>query len=217
MKHLLFTRIPKNASVTVISLFEDDTVKILQNSLGREHIHFAWTNTLFDNSKPRSLTKLSKSKRKTEEIVEDQKYWDKFYKFCFVRNPYERAISSWKFGSWKASWDCTFEEYLLKLKDQKDKLSAPFLGDGLIHHSTLQYNYIYNEEGDLKVDYIGKIENFKQDLAEILEINNLPQINWLPHRNRTKHRPYDEYYSLETRDLVDEIYEKDITTFNYNF
>lgn len=219
MKKILFVRIPKNASVSAICLFEDENVKILQNSLGRERIQFAWTNTLFNTKLNRQVTHLTKNTRKTEEIIAEQDYWDKFYSFCFVRNPYERAVSSWKFGSWKESWDCSFEEYLLKLKDMKEKLEKPFFGDGdrgLLHHSTIQYYYIH-KEGELKVDFVGKVETFKKDLRKMLGTNGLTEINWVPHRNKTKHRSYEEYYSTATRDLVEEIYELDIKTFDYSF
>jgi len=217
MKKLLFVRIPKNASVSVICLFEDKTVKCLQSTLGRETVRFAWTNTFFNYSIPRSLTSLTKNTRKTAEIVEEQEFWKDYYSFCFVRNPYERAISSWKFGSWKDNWECSFEDYLLKLKENKEKLKIPFSEDGLMHHSSMQYPYIYDQDLNLKVDFVGKIETFKQDLRKVLTNNGLAELGWLPHRNKTKHRSYEEYYDTTTRDLVEEVYEKDIELLNYNF
>lgn len=216
-RKLLFVRIPKNASVSVICLFEDIAVKCLQSRLGRDRVSFAWTNTFFNESIPRSLTKLTKNTRKTKEVAEGQEFWKNYYSFCFVRNPYDRAISSWKFGSWKANWNCSFEDYLLKLKENKEKLKAPFSEDGLMHHSTMQYPYIYDQDLNLKVDFVGKTETFKQDLRKVLTNNELAELDWLPHRNKTKHRSYEEYYDSTTRDLAEEIYQKDIELFNYNF
>ena len=171
-------------------------------------------------------TEISHSLKKTN------RYWNKFYNFAFVRNPYDRAVSSWKFGSWKDNWNCSFEEYTFKILEVQDLLNQTHPDEGiseelwgikqsptpgLLHHSTKQYNYIYPEKGDCKVNFIGKVENYRQDLNLILKENNLPEVGWTPHRNKTKKSEYQLYYNSQSKKNIEKIYEKDIETFKYLF
>jgi hypothetical protein len=131
-----------------------------------------------------------------------QKIWNDYFKFTFVRNPFEKIVSQYHYNRWQ--WglkDSTFKEYINKWNKGKKISSFP------------QLNLFYIDE---KIDFIGKYENLQEDFNTICDKIGIPHKE-LPHKNATKHKHYTEYYDDETRQIVAEKYAKDIEYFNYEF
>lgn len=129
------------------------------------------------------------------------------YKFTIVRNPWDRVVSAYfYFRRYKAySKDYPFDQYV---KDLREK------GVGHNKHFYLQYDKAFFD-GKQFVDFIGRIENIEEDWKEIAANIRCPKS--LPHKNKSKHKHYSEYYTSETADIVYGLYKKDIETFNYRF
>ena len=75
---------------------------------------------------------------------------------------------------------------------------------------------ISDEQGNLIVDFVGKIENLDADFKYICKKIGIPQID-LPHLNQTKKEGYRKYYNERTADLIRQAYKDDVETFNYEF
>ena len=148
-----------------------------------------------------------------------------YFKFGFVRNPWARAVSDYLWllrdaGSSRVSREIsgahTFYDYLMTRgffrKIFKNYGNIDYRGDHIIP----QVDFLFDENGNLLVDFIGKCENFQQDFDTICDKIGIPQQK-LPHKNKTKHKHYTEYYDDETREIVAEKYAKDIEYFGYEF
>lgn len=90
-------------------------------------------------------------------------------------------------------------------------------------HFFPQHFFIYDESDNQLVDFIGRFESYEEDAQDTLDRLGVSchqdpdgrQI--IPHLNNSTHKNYRDVYSLKTRDIVYNIFKKDIQTFDYTF
>jgi hypothetical protein len=141
--------------------------------------------------------------------------FDSFYKFAFVRNPWDLMVSMYHFilreptaprhEQVKAAG--TFEGFV----DWVAVTADPF-PKGI---TRLQSEMLTDEQGRLLVDYIGHYERLEEDFAQVAAKVGIA--DRLPHLNRSQHKDYRTYYSDRTRELVGECFRTDIELFGYSF
>lgn len=129
--------------------------------------------------------------------------WDAYFKFCFERNPWDKAVS-WYY--WKTAHMCEPPDLETFLEaEATDKLS----------------NYkIYTLAGKVAVDYVARYENLNAELQHIAKCLNLPEGLCLP---KTKHgmRPnragYSEILTRKSKSLIDHVCQREIELLGYRF
>jgi hypothetical protein len=141
---------------------------------------------------------------------------DEYYKFTFVRNPWDRLVS-WYFyhinddEELKTLYPQNFKEWVKTgMKSHWNEVDGTYWGD----KDPINYqSWIADEK---QYNFIGKFENLQEDFNIICDKIGIPQQK-LPHKNKSKHKHYTEYYDDETRQIVAQKYAKDIEYFEYKF
>jgi len=78
-----------------------------------------------------------------------------------------------------------------------------------------QKDFVYSNDGDLLLDFVGRFENIDHDFQQISERIGISA--FLPKLNVSTSAPYQKYYNPGTRELVRKTFEVDIRLFGYEF
>lgn len=142
-------------------------------------------------------------------------YYNDYFKFAFVRNPWERVVSAWKgkiYAKNRLGFDIEKWQELRHFDRFIDYLETLNLDHCNVHFRR-QCKLIDTNE----VDYIGRLEIFEQDMLEILSILKLPKLA-IPHRNKsTDEITSKDVYTPALIKKIGDLYRKDIQLFGYSF
>ena len=142
-------------------------------------------------------------------------HWDKYFKFAFVRNPWDRMVSLYHYflqdsekrvselGRRIAACD-GFADFCSRLEELE-----------LDAHFDEQISYLIDFQGNFLIDYIGRFETLDRDYASVCTKLALPVVK-LPHYRQSSHQHYLQYYDDQARCVIAERYKNDIAAFNYN-
>lgn len=127
-----------------------------------------------------------------------------FFKFGFVREPYERVASAILNHPMKGMPDARekFNDFILKHEHMLDRWVA-----------TKPMHTFLCIGDEIVVDFVGRFENIEEDWKKACE--GMGRNLDLPHINKGGHDSYEGLYNDEARALVREIYEKDFELFDY--
>ena len=197
MKNIIYIRMPRCGSTSIVNFFCNKNIKSFG---GRDMGFWGYDSILKKNSSERLYECI-------ENHVGKKTYRDSFV-FSSVRNPYSRAVSMYK----HESWDCakTFKEFCRAVKTNK------YPHPRAKWHSSTLTEHIIDKDNNLKVDFVIRLENAQEDLNIVCDKIAIPR-QQLPHKNKSKHRHYTEYYDDETRQIIAEKYARDIEFFGYEF
>jgi len=134
--------------------------------------------------------------------------FESYFTFAIVRNPWD--------------WQVSLYKYMLKNKDHHQHEFVKGLGsfDAYIRWRCqqgvkFQRDFIYSQNDKLLVDYVGKFERLSDDFQEIC--NRIGVSASLPKLNVSNEKPYKQYYTTETEEMVHHAYDVDIKFFGYEF
>ena len=156
------------------------------------------------------------------ELYKD--HWDSYFKFSFVRNPWDRMVSCLE----------SFEDFFkvayagtLDLEGYKKEFGYPL---------TIENDYRFTKRKDLQLakhqdhcvylnildeelDFIGRFENLRKDIAFIkdrlkIEKDFSFKVKDVAPRRKGK---YQDYYDGKSRKTVEDLFKNDIKAFGYEF
>ncbi len=137
-----------------------------------------------------------------------------FLKFAFLRNPYERLASGYFNTGWHyVNEGISFEEFIASIPE---KLKSPPSDMINIHYQPFTY-FVPKINGKLHIDFIGKVENFNEDIKVILDACNVVGDFEIPKINKSKKPSYQDLYTSRTKKVVETLYAEDIELGKYSF
>lgn len=157
-----------------------------------------------------------------------QQKFDEYFKFSFVRNPWARLVSEYRYRNYFRYK--SFKDFVL------NKMPSPGFDDKY-RHVMPQYDMLYDENGQCLVDFVGRFESLQQDFDKVcehlgFEESKLPYVNSSEKKSRILRRKvknliyrnsesgkkhYTDFYDDETLEAVSSYYSNDIETFKYSF
>lgn len=139
--------------------------------------------------------------------------WNSFYKFGFVRNPFEQVVSDyyWRLRSTKNSSGIGFLEYLKDLLDGSGKT-------GLVHPGGISNWDILTINDEVVLDFVGRFESLSDDFEKICERLNIRcALGVAAQKSGGGRSKYPSIYNDEARELVRLIFDRELNEFGYEF
>ena len=135
--------------------------------------------------------------------------FDRYFSFCFVRNPWAWQVSLYHYVLKKQSHH---QHELFKSFQNFDEYLA-WRCDGNVQ---LQKDYLVDRENNLIVKFIGRMENLNQDFQTICEELKLG-LPALPHLNQSVSKGYRTFYDSKTQVMLADAFKLDIDFLGYEF
>lgn len=135
--------------------------------------------------------------------------FDSFFKFGFVRNPFDRFVSYCAFatrnqGSFDRDPKGVMRHFLFTAPPLRHILFQP------------QHKFFADEDGKLLTDYVGRVEQMQLCYDEICGRIGI-ESTMLSRSNSSRRRDYREYYDQALIDGVRRHYSLDLELFGYDF
>jgi hypothetical protein len=134
--------------------------------------------------------------------------FDSFFKFAFVRNPFDRFVSYCAFVTRE---DGEFTRDPKRV--MHEILAAPPLDHILFHP---QHSFVSDASGALLTDYVGRVEEMQKSYDEIAARIGIPSAA-LDKVNPSNRQDYRDYYDPPLIDGVAKLYARDLILFGYEF
>jgi hypothetical protein len=166
----------------------DDTKKIVGEIVPKDHNNYLY-------SKHTSCS----------EFQNNYPEFNDYFKFAFVRNPWDRVVSWYNFS--------------MKIKnlDKDRNITGKDFLSFILEFQNIWGNEQQNQYNFTECcDFIGRFENLQDDFDTICDKIGIPR-QQLPHFNKTIHKHYTEYYDKRTKQIVANIFASDIERFDFKF
>jgi hypothetical protein len=172
--------------------------------------------SLFENLQPGHINVY------TYQLIYPKRIFDSYFKFTFVRNPWDRLVSAYLFMRAGGAHKKDQEWAQAHLADYPD--FASFVQEGLQRKEILswphfrpQVQFLKGQQGRIEMDFIGRFENIQEDFRYIADHLGIPGELLFINKTKTKRNPYQAYYSDDLREIAARVYREDIKAFHYQF
>lgn len=139
----------------------------------------------------------------------DPDVWRDYFKFAFVRNPFDRFISTCFFLNRDNPGFASNA-----VANMKERLGRPPFRERVLVRP--QYQQLCVDDKRIALDYTARFEDLQSGYNEICDRLGLARTD-LAKKNQSEHAAFQEYYDDELRSQVAEFYAEDLRLFDYAF
>ena len=205
----IFVEVPKTGSTSIRAILGKAYIPHLNLVEIKTLMENSWTQ--FGGRTNRIRAALYQLLPRERKIDIGRRQFESYFKFGFVRNPWDRVVSLYE----------RTEPIQMKDKMSFDEFVdwIQFSSATCIHSSPHRYqlDWFLDGSGNMLADFIGRFECLERDWAVVADKLGITE-KTLPHaRENPRARPYTEYYTARTRDLIAQKFEIDIEHFGYDF
>lgn len=145
--------------------------------------------------------------------------YDGYFKFAFVRNPFDLVVSGYHWWVQNAGVDFRkLQGYIVGRMGFADYVMSPYT-DYLVqvNHFGLGQSFFVlgHDNRTLCVDMVGRFERLQSDFDAACDQTGMPRIA-IPLTNTTQHAPFHTYYDALTANMVKKKFMRDFQLFNYS-
>ena len=160
------------------------------------------------------------------ELIFSRKEFREYFKFTFVRNPWGRLYSAYKFmkkGGRHAGDKMRAEKHISNYPDFKSFVENWVSRENIrtSTHFRPQSDYLLSCTGKNSIDFIGTFENLNRDFDHVkqhLGINaELLSLNVTGAKSSPKKVDFRNHYTDRMRQIVADVYARDIELLNYDY
>jgi hypothetical protein len=138
----------------------------------------------------------------------DPRSWDSYFKFCFVRNPFERVVSIYNWNYRKQESRPSFSEMLRRMED--GSLGIPGVG--------WDSWPLYTKSDRIAVDFVGRQESLADDMKAVCGRVGIPfDAARITSEKVNRAKDVRSFYGPGDRDRVERIFSKELEAFGYGF
>lgn len=134
--------------------------------------------------------------------------WNEYFKFSFVRDPYDRFVSTYFFLTRK-------QQFLVqdKTSHMKEIFRSPDYRSLVL--VVPQHRLIAMQDGTIGLDYVARFEDIQRSYEHICSQIGIPPKKLIL-KNSSEHKPFSDYYDGELREMVNDFYRTDFEILGYD-
>lgn len=137
--------------------------------------------------------------------------WENYYKFCFVRNPFDQALSEYFYQVRSLGRDVSFSHFLKAMTGE--------ISDSKIVPHGFKNNWpLFTIDNKLAVDFVGDYKNLSEDFEKVCLHMGIPCSEGLGSEKvgkRSKEKKLVDWYSEEDIERVKKIYAEEVSYFDF--
>jgi hypothetical protein len=149
------------------------------------------------------------------------KVWSQYYKFCVIRNPFDKLVSLFHFNESAKKKRAKVNQIDPKIIwEKKSKSVVARFREWILDGQLFRDHELYMIDGEFCLDFYIKYEELENGMRHVCDVLKIPfnsqKIPKLKVGNRPVGAQLNHYYDSKTIEVVNNLYQREIEKFDYS-